>query len=55
MLDFIYRIIDNCVYTSLAGVIINYIIDFFFVDEKKLKGILKREKDNLIILNYIKL
>ena len=52
MPDFIYRIIDNCLYTTLSGSIINYIIDFFFADEKKLKGILKREKDNLIILNY---
>ena len=52
LMDFFYRIIDNCLYTTLAGVIINYIIDFFFVEEKKLKGILKREKDNLIALNY---
>ena len=51
-LIFFYRIVDNCLYTTLAGVIISYIIDFFFLDEKKLKGILKREKDNLIVLNY---
>ena len=50
--DFILRIYDNCFYTALAGVIINYIIDFFFVEEKKIKGILKREKNNLFILNY---
>ena len=52
LFEFAQRIIDNCLYTTLTGVIISYIIDFFFIEEKKLKGILKREKNNLIILNY---
>jgi hypothetical protein len=50
--NFIYRFVDNCFYTTLVGVFVNYIIDCFFIEEKKIKGILKREKDNLFILNY---
>ena len=36
----------------MVSIIIGYIIDCFFVDEKKLKGIFKREKDNLINLRH---
>ena len=43
---------DRFLYTTLVGVILNYIIDCFFVEEKKLKRILKREKDSEIILKY---
>ena len=50
--DFIFRFTENCFYTTFVGVFVNYIIDCFFVEEKKIKGILKREKDNLLILNY---
>ena len=50
--NFIYRFVDNCFYTTLVGVFVNYIIDCFFVEEKKVKGILKREKNNIFILNY---
>ena len=39
-------------YIALVGIIINYIIDFFFIEEKKLKRIFLREKDNLTILKY---
>ena len=46
------RFIDNLFYAFLAGIIINYIIEFFFVEEKKLRMTLKREKDNLLILKY---
>ena len=41
------RSIERFLYTTLAGVIINYMIEFFFIDEKIIKKILKREKDNL--------
>ena len=50
--DFVMRFSENCFYTTFVGVVINYIIDFFFVEEKKVKGILKREKNNLFVLNY---
>ena len=50
--SFIARILDRILIISLTGVIINYIIEFFYVEESKIKGIFKREKDNIIILKY---
>jgi hypothetical protein len=49
---FIPRSYSRFFYTTLVGVIVNYIIDFFFIEEKKIKGIFKREKDNLFVLKY---
>ena len=46
------RFFDNLIYAALAGIIINYIIEFFFIDELKLKKILKMEKNNIFILKY---
>ena len=46
------RFTDNLFYAFLVGVIINYIIEFFFIEEKKLRVTLKREKDNILILKY---
>ena len=43
---FVTRSIKRFLYTTLVGVIINYMIEFFFVDEKIIKRILKREKEN---------
>ena len=51
-LSFIQRFMDRFIYITFVGVIANYIIDCFFVEEKKIKGIFKREKENLIILKY---
>ena len=48
--DYIPRSIDKFIYTTMVSIIIGYIIDCFFVDEKKIKGIFKREKDNLFNL-----
>ena len=50
---FIYipRSIDKLIYTTLVSIIIGYIVELFFVDEKKIKGIFKREKNNAHILN----
>ena len=50
--SFIPRLIDRFFYTTLVGVILGYITEFFFIEEKKIKGIFKREKENLIILKY---
>jgi len=50
--SFVERILDRIVIITITGIIINYIIEFFFVEESKIKGILKREKDNIIILKY---
>ena len=49
---FIERMMNRFFYTSLVGIIVNYIIEFFFIDEKKIKRIFKREKNNIIILKY---
>ena len=51
-LSFIERFMNRFFYITLVGVIVNYIIECFFVDEKKIKGILKREKENILILKY---
>jgi len=46
------RFTDNLFYAFLVGIIINYIIEFFFIEEKKLRVTLKREKDNILVLKY---
>ena len=48
--SFLPRSIDKIFYTALVGVAINIITGFFFVEENKLKGILRREKDNIKVL-----
>ena len=50
--DTFQRFIGNCFYAALVGVIVSYIIEFFFIDENKIKRLLKREKENLITLKY---
>jgi len=50
--DSFMRLIGNFFYSVLVGIIVNYIISCIFIDEKEIKGILKREKDNLLILKY---
>ena len=42
--DIISRSIDRIFYTALVRVVLNYILDFFFVDENRIKVILKRKK-----------
>ena len=48
--DYISRSIDKFIYTTMVSIIIGYIVDCFFIDEKKIKGIFRREKDNLVNL-----
>lgn len=45
--SFIPRSIDRFFYTTFVGFLIEFIIGFFFVEEKKLKGISLREKNNI--------
>ena len=52
LLSFINRIIDRIAIITLTGLIINYIVEFFFVEEKKIKRILRIEKDNVVVLKY---
>ena len=49
---FIPRSVERFFYTSLVGVIVGYVIDFFFIEEKKIKKLFKLEKENLVILRY---
>ena len=49
---FIPRSVDRIFYTTLVRGIIGYVIIFVFVEERKIKGIFKREKDSIVILKY---
>ena len=48
--SYIPRSLDKLIYTTIVSIIIGYIVELFFVDEKKIKGIFKREKNNIINL-----
>ena len=48
--SFIPRTIDKVIYTTVVTLFIGYMIEFFFLNEKKIKGIFKREKENRLIL-----
>ena len=48
--SFVPRCIDKVIYTTLVSIFIGYMTDFFFVSEKKIKGIFKRDKENRLIL-----
>ena len=48
--SYLPRSIDKIIYTTLVSVVIGIITGFFFVDEKKLKGIFRREKGDIKIL-----
>ena len=60
--SFIPRSYDKIIYSTFASIIIEFLIGFFFVEEKKLKHIFLREKDNknkikeqiVILVNSIK-
>ena len=52
LFSFITRAYDRFIYATLVGVMINYMIDFFFLDEKKIKTIFRTQKENLFILQY---
>ena len=47
---FFPRSITRYIYSAVVGVIIGIVIDLFFVDEKKMKGIFNREKKNIVNL-----
>ena len=48
--DFFQRSINRFIDTGIGIIIANFIVDFFFVEEKKIKGIFKREKYDKIVL-----
>ena len=45
--SFVPRSISRFVYTTMVSLIIGFIVDCFFTEEKKIKGIFMREKENL--------
>ena len=45
-LSFVPRSINRIFYATLVGLAIEFIVDFFFVKEKKMKGIFIREKND---------
>ena len=47
---FFPRSITRYIYSAIVGVIIGVIIDLFFVNERKMKGIFNREKKNIVNL-----
>jgi hypothetical protein len=48
--SFVPRTIDKIIYTTLVSIFIGYLTDFFFLNENKIKGIFKRDKENRTIL-----
>ena len=50
--EIINRSLDRVFYTTLVKVILNYIIDCFFIDEKKIKVIIKGKKMSIKDVKY---
>ena len=48
--SFIPRSINRIIYSTLVSIVVGLITNFFFMEEKKIKGILKREKDDISAL-----
>ena len=48
--SYLPRSINRLIYTTLVGVVVNIITNFFFLDEKKIKGIFRREKTDIKVL-----
>ena len=44
--SFVSRSIDRLFYATLVGFVIEFVVDFFFVEERKMKRIFIREKDS---------
>ena len=51
-LNIIDRFMDRVLYITLIDIIINYVSDFFFYEERIIKKIFKREKENILFLKY---
>ena len=50
--DFALRFINRLYYITLINIIISYCINCFFFEERVIKKIFKREKNNELILKY---
>ena len=42
--DYLPRNIDKFIYTTMVSIIISYIVDCFFLDEKKKRNLQKRKR-----------
>ena len=45
--SFFPRSIERIIYCAIVSIVIGIITDFFFIDEKKIKGIFRRDRDNI--------
>ena len=50
--SFVPRSINRFIYSAVVSYVISFIIDCFFPEEKKIKGIFNREKDNIVNLKF---
>ena len=50
--DYIKRFTDRIAYIAIIGIIIDYIISLFFYEEKYIKRVFKRERDDINALEY---
>ena len=50
--DTLSRFLENLVYAALVGIIIGYIIEWFFIEESRLKKIFKKKKEKIQELKY---
>jgi hypothetical protein len=48
--DFVPRSFNRFFLGTLVGIVIEFVVDFFFVEEKKMKGIFRREKDDPLVI-----
>ena len=51
-LDYASRFMERLYYITLVGIIIGYVMNCFFFEERIIKKLFKREKNNLLVLQY---
>ena len=45
--SFLPRSIERIIYSTIVSIVVSLITNFFFIEEKKIKGIFKRQKDDI--------
>ena len=50
--NYISRFKDRLLYIALIGIIINYFLKYFILEEKGIKKILKREQNSIVLLKF---
>ena len=51
-ISFIPRSINRFIFTVFSSIVVSYFINCLFVEESKIKGVLKRERQNINNLKY---